>query len=300
MSAALVLVAPDRERYHAALFHFAALAKECGASPPRVLSPWEAAEWTLPTTSEGLAVEIEAACDELRVDAALLPETGRRKRLLVSDMDSTIIGCECIDELADFAGLKPQIAAITERAMAGELDFEQALTARVAMLQGLPLETLARTYTERVALNPGAGTLVSTMAAHGARCVLVSGGFRYFTSRVAEVAGFHADRGNVLLDDGAALTGQVELPILGREAKLRALVEEAAALGIGPHETLALGDGANDLAMIEAAGLGIAYRAKPVVAARAHARINHTSLETALFYQGYARSEFAQAAPAVM
>ena len=207
-------------------------------------------------------------------------------------MDSTIIGCECLDELADFAGLKAEIAAVTERAMRGEIPFEASLRERVARLAGLPLEALQRCFDERVRLNPGAATFVRTMAAHGARCVLVSGGFTFFTSRVAALAGFQSDRGNLLLDDGAALTGAVAEPILGREAKRRALEEEAAAIGAAPAEALAIGDGANDLDMIGAAGLGIAYRAKPVVAQQATARIDHTGLTTALFYQGYARAEF--------
>jgi phosphoserine phosphatase len=207
-------------------------------------------------------------------------------------MDSTIIDVECLDELADFAGIKAEIAAITERAMRGELEFEPALRERVSKLKGLAVDALQKTYDERVRLSPGARTLVRTMAAHGARCILVSGGFTFFTSRVAEAAGFHAHRANVLLDDGAKLTGAVKEPILGRAAKLEALREEAQALGLPPAEALAIGDGANDLDMIKAAGIGIAYRAKPLVAAEAGARIDHTSLETALFFQGYARGEF--------
>jgi phosphoserine phosphatase len=227
------------------------------------------------------------------VDFCVQPAEGRRKRLLVADMDSTIIGCECLDELADFAGLKAEIAAITERAMAGELPFEAALIERVGRLAGLDLAALQQTYDERVRLNPGAATLARTMAANGARCVLVSGGFDFFTSRVAAAAGFAAHRGNRLIDDGARLTGEVGRPILGREAKLAALHEEAAALGVDLAETVAVGDGANDLAMIEAAGLGVAYRAKPIVAARADAGVNHTDLASLLYFQGYGADEFA-------
>jgi phosphoserine phosphatase len=208
-------------------------------------------------------------------------------------MDSTIIGCECLDELADFAGLKEQIAAITARAMAGEIAFEGALRERVGLLAGLELAALERTYSERVRLNPGAASLVRTMSAHGAHCVLVSGGFDYFTSRVAEVAGFAAHQANRLIDDGARLTGAVSEPILGREAKLAALTEAAAELGVSLAETLAVGDGANDLAMLEAAGLGVAYRAKPIVAARADARIEHTDLTALLYFQGYGQDAFA-------
>lgn len=234
---------------------------------------------------------LEQQADAHGVDWAITPVANRRKRLLISDMDSTIIGQECLDELADFAGLKAEVSAITERAMRGELDFEGALTQRVAMLKGLGLEALAACHEQRVRLNPGARELVATMKAHGARCVLVSGGFRYFTSRVAAMAGFEADRANTLIDDGARLTGDVGRPILGREAKLAALVEETAALGGVADDALAMGDGANDLDMIRAAGLGVAYKAKPVVAAQTHARIEHTDLRAALFFQGYSVSD---------
>jgi phosphoserine phosphatase len=176
--------------------------------------------------------------------------------------------------------------------MRGELEFEGALRERVAMLKNLPLTALQEAYDARVRLNPGARTLVRTMAANGARCVLVSGGFTFFTSRVAEAAGFHANRANTLLEGAAGLTGFVGEPILGREAKLAALKEEAAALGIGLSETLAIGDGANDLAMIEAAGLGVAYRAKPIVAAQADAKVDHADLTALLYFQGYAFDEF--------
>jgi phosphoserine phosphatase len=219
----------------------------------------------------------------------------RRKRLLISDMDSTIIGQECLDELADFAGLKAEVSAITERAMRGELDFEAALTTRVAMLRGLKLSALQDCYAQRVTLNPGARTLVATMKAHGARCVLVSGGFSFFTSRVAAACGFDSDRANTLVDDGAALTGAVGQPILGREAKLAALNEETARIGAAPADAIAMGDGANDLAMIKAAGLGVAYKAKPIVAAETQARIEHTDLTAALFFQGYAEKEIVAA-----
>lgn len=209
-----------------------------------------------------------------------------RKRVLVSDMDSTIIGQECIDELADAVGLKPVIAEITERAMRGELDFEAALTQRVAMLKGLPLAELERTFRERITLNPGARPLIRTMNAHGADTLLVSGGFTFFTSRVAEIAGFKSHKGNTLIDDGAALTGEVARPILGRAAK-RVALEEAAANSILHLDTIALGDGANDLDMIKAASIGVAYNAKPIVAAEANASIRHTDLTAALYFQQY-------------
>ena len=225
------------------------------------------------------------------LDVCVQPWEGRRKRLLVADMDSTIIGCECLDEIADFAGVKDQVVAITERAMCGELEFEAALRERVAMIKGVAVADLERCFEERVRLNPGARTMVRTMAANGARCVLVSGGFTFFAARVAELAGFHAARANWLKVEGDQLTGEVGEPILGREAKLQALNEESAALG-GPAACLAIGDGANDLAMIEAAGLGVAYRAKPLVAERAAARVDRGDLTTVLHFQGYHEDEF--------
>lgn len=292
---ALVFVAPpdNKPAYREALLMLGRVALDRRLPPPNVLSGWESAEWIYPVLDDELHQEAAAAVAEMPVDWAIMPVEGRRKKLLVADMDSTIINVECLDELADFAGIKAEIAAITERAMRGELEFEPALRERVAKLKGLALDALQRTYDERVQLNPGAATFVNTMAKHGARCVLVSGGFTFFTARVAEAAGFHANRANVLLDDGAALTGAVQEPILGRAAKLEALRSEAQTLGITEADALAIGDGANDLDMIKAAGLGIAYRAKPVVAAEAGARIDHTSLETALFFQGYRREEFA-------
>ncbi len=294
-SHALVFVAnpDDKPAYREALLMLGRVALNRKLPPPDVLSGWEAAEWIYPEVDGELRQEAAAAVAEMPVDWALVPVQGRRKKLLVADMDSTIINVECLDELADFAGLKPEIAAITERAMRGELEFEPALRERVGKLKGLSLDALQRTYDERVRLNPGAEAMVKTMAAHGARCVLVSGGFTFFTERVASAAGFQAHRANTLLDDGAALTGVVQEPILGRAAKLEALESEARAIGAQPSDALAIGDGANDLDMIKAAGLGIAYRAKPLVAAEAQARIEHTSLASALFFQGYRRSEFA-------
>lgn len=261
-----------------------------GAVVDRSAGGWSVAEREVAGGAE-LVSWLEAETPGAGADWAITPQTNRRKRLLISDMDSTIIGQECLDELADFAGLKAEVSAITERAMRGELDFAGALTQRVAMLKGLKLGALEACHTERVRLNPGARELVATMKAHGARAVLVSGGFGYFTSRVARMAGFDADRANTLIDDGVALTGAVGVPILGREAKLTALLEETAALGLTADDALAMGDGANDLDMIKAAGLGIAYHAKPIVAAQTLARIAHTDLRAALLFQGYAVSE---------
>lgn len=238
------------------------------------------------------AARVADALAQAPVDSCLQPAAGRRKRLLIADMDSTIINVECLDELADFAGLKAEISAITERAMRGELQFEGALRERVGMLKGLAVGALQQAYDERVRLNPGARTLVRTMAANGARCALVSGGFTFFTSRVAEAAGFHLNRANTLIDADGKLTGEVGDPILGKEAKLAALEEQAAELGIPLSATLAVGDGANDLAMIEASGLGVAYRAKPIVAAQAHAKVDHADLTALLYFQGYRADEF--------
>jgi phosphoserine phosphatase len=233
-------------------------------------------------------------CGHDRADINVVPRAHRHKKLLVADMDSTIISCECLDELADMAGLKPRIAAITERAMRGEIEFESALRERVGLLKGLAVNALERTYSERVRLNPGTKALVATMKAHGARTLLVSGGFSYFTQRVAALAGFDDHQANVLLDDGAALTGAVREPILGREAKLAALETEANRLGIDMADTLAVGDGANDLAMIRRAGLGVAYHAKPVVADAADASITHGELRALLYLQGYRDEEIVE------
>ncbi len=255
-------------------------------------SKWSVSERIITPDARAELVEyLDGVAASEAADWALTPTDNRRKRLLISDMDSTIIGQECLDELADFAGLKAEVSAITERAMRGELNFEEALTTRVAMLKGLGVAALEACYRERVTLNPGALALVSTMKAHGARCVLVSGGFSFFTSRVAAAAGFHADRANTLIEAGTSLTGDVGRPILGREAKLAALIEETAALGGTAADAIAMGDGANDLDMIRAAGLGVAYRAKPIVARETLARIEHTDLTAALFFQGYGEEE---------
>ena len=304
MQIAVTLVAPDpavlpaaRERAERAL-----AAAGASVAAARLLGPGAldlaAALTTVLSQAEALSAlrqALDRALEGLAVDAAVQPAEGRRKRLLVADMDSTIIGCECLDELADFAGVKDAVAAITERAMRGEIGFEGALRERVGMLKGLERSALRRCYEERVRLNPGARTLVRTMRAHGARCVLVSGGFTVFTARVAEAAGFHADHANRLIEDGEALSGLVGEPILGREAKLAVLREEARALGAPLSAAVAIGDGANDLAMIEAAGLGIAYRAKPLVAAQADCRIDHADLTAVLYFQGYGSEAFARA-----
>ncbi|HAE48623.1 MAG: phosphoserine phosphatase SerB [Tistrella sp.] len=239
------------------------------------------------------AAEAALAGAGLPVDAAAQPDgPTRRRRLLVSDMDSTMITCECIDELADFAGVKAEVSAVTERAMRGELDFAEALTARVSTLTGLADGVLARAFGERVRLMPGARTLVATMRSQGARAVLVSGGFTYFTARVAALCGFDDHRANVLEIEDGRLTGRVIPPILGADAKVEALDHYAGLWAGGLGGALAVGDGANDLPMIVQAGLGVAYHAKPRVAAAAPVRINHGDLTALLYLQGYARDEF--------
>lgn len=228
-------------------------------------------------------------------DINVVASERRRKKLLVADMDSTIIACECLDEIADMAGFGSRVAAITDRAMRGEIAFEPALRERVALLKGMPVSVLERVYAERVRLEPGARTLVSTMRAHGAYTILVSGGFTYFTQRVAADAGFHAEQANALLDDGVHLTGDVAAPVLGRDAKLRALQDAVAAQSLDFSDALAVGDGANDLGMIERAGLGVSYHAKPIVAAAAHASIVHSNLKALLYLQGFRDDELCNA-----
>jgi len=224
------------------------------------------------------------------VDVVVQAAAGRAKKLLIADMDSTMITIECIDELADYAGIKPQIAEVTERAMRGELDFEAALDARVALLKGLEESAIERCHAERVMLMPGARALVQTMKAHGARTILVSGGFTVFADRVAAAIGFDRALSNRLGLAGGALDGTVARPIVGSAAKRDTLIAERDALGISRDATLAVGDGANDIPMIEEAGLGIAYHAKPKTAAAADARIEHGDLTTLLYAQGYPRS----------
>ena len=303
MHLALTLVAPDPKAIFAAQERTESALQPLSAQVAgrRVLGPGAldlALElFTTVTPIEAVATvkaAVDAALQGLPVDFAVQLAEGRRKALFVADMDSTIISCECLDELADFAGVKDEVAAITERAMRGEIGFEGALRERVGMLKGLKSSALQACYDQRVVLNPGAWTLVQTLRAKGVACVLVSGGFTFFTGRVAEAAGFQSDRANRFIIEGDALTGQVAEPILGREAKLAALREEAAKLGIAPSAAIAIGDGANDLAMIEEAGLGVAYRAKPVVAAQADCRIDHADLTALLYFQGYAAEEFAQ------
>jgi phosphoserine phosphatase len=256
-----------------------------------VLSAGEAADIPLSVPLDHAA--LVAALEDAPIDAILTKARGRRKAVLIADMDSTIITGETLDELAGFAGVGATIAAITRRAMNGELDFKAALRERVAMLKGLDLGALEKTW-RRVQLTAGARELVATMRARGALTALVSGGFTCFTAKVAAELGFEVHRSNVLLDDGAALTGEVGEPIQDRDSKLAALTELAAQRGVKLHATLAVGDGANDLDMLRAAGLGIAFHAKPVVAKEARAKVDHANLRALLFAQGYPASAFAE------
>ena len=226
------------------------------------------------------------------VDVVIQPQAGRAKKLLVADMDSTMITIECIDELADYAGIKPQIAEVTERAMRGELDFESALDARVALLKGLEESAIDRCHAERVVLMPGARALIRTMKANGARSVLVSGGFTVFADKVAAAIGFDRAISNRLGLAGGALDGTVARPIVGSATKRETLIAERDTLGLAPEQTLAVGDGANDIPMIEEAGLGVAYHAKPKTAAAADARIEHGDLTALLYAQGYRRADW--------
>jgi phosphoserine phosphatase len=228
------------------------------------------------------------------VDVIVQPRAGRAKKLLIADMDSTMITCECIDELADYAGIKDQIADVTERAMRGELDFEAALDARVGLLGGLDAGAIARCHAERVRLMPGARALIQTMKANGARAVLVSGGFTVFAQPVAEAIGFDHSLSNRLVIEDGKLAGRVERPIVGADAKRETLLAEIAALGLTADQTLAVGDGANDIPMIQAAGLGVAYHGKPKTAAAAAARIEHGDLTVLLYAQGYPRAAWVE------
>ncbi|WP_343519136.1 phosphoserine phosphatase SerB [Sphingomonas sp.] len=263
----------------------------CAPGEIRILEADKAADVAFAQNPDQARAALEGAFG--RVDIVVQPEQNRRKRLLVADMDSTMITVECIDELADYAGIKPQIAEVTEAAMRGELDFAAALDARVALLKGLGADAIDRCLAERVQLMPGARTLVQTMKAQGATTILVSGGFTRFAEPVGEQIGFDRVIANELLIDAAALTGMVTKPIVDSATKETTLLNAMAELGLDASATMAVGDGANDLAMIKQAGLGVAYHAKPIVAAAAGARIDHGDLTALLYAQGIPRAEWA-------
>ena len=249
-----------------------------------------------PLENHGQLHLIEARLREMRgdlpIDIVVQPIIARRKRLFLADMDSTMIGQECIDELADFAGLKAHVATITERAMRGEIEFAPALRERVALLKGLPVSVVDEVLAKRITVAPGGRELVMTMRAHGAYTCLISGGFTLFTSAIAAKLGFQENRANELVVEDGKFTGEVREPILGRATKLATLIELTEAFELDQIDTLVVGDGANDLGMIQQAGLGVAYHAKPAVSAAAAARIDHGDLTALLYAQGYRREEF--------
>ncbi len=236
--------------------------------------------------------QLKADLDQDGIDLNLVPNTNRKKQVLLADMDSTMIGQECIDELAAEAGVGDEVADITARAMNGELDFEDALRARVKLLKGLDTAVIDTVWTNRITLTAGGKTLVSTMKRDGAYAALVSGGFTDFTKRVAKTLGFQEHRANTLLTKDTALTGNVKRPILGRDAKVTALEDIIEKKGLTAKDVLAVGDGANDLGMLDRAGMGVALHAKPTVQAQAAITINHGDLTALLYLQGYHQSEF--------
>lgn len=255
------------------------------------LAPDIAAEFSLAVKPINLW-EVWADLQPLGVDLIIQGAKGRKKRLLVADMDSTMIQQECIDELAAEAGVGPRVAEITARAMNGELDFEGALCERVGLLAGLPQSVISKVLAERITYMPGGAALIATMKANGGHALLVSGGFTAFAEPVAQHLGFDEARANVLLAEDGCLTGKVAMPILGREAKVEALNQTTAKLGLSPADAIAVGDGANDLGMLGLAGAGVALHAKPTVAAQCDIRVNHGDLTALLYLQGYARSDF--------
>lgn len=257
------------------------------------LSPGEAAEFPVEVLPDS-HWDVWADLQRMEIDLVAQPAEGRRKKMLLADMDSTMIRQECIDELADEAGVGPRVAEITARAMNGELDFEGALRERVGLLAGLDANVIDRVIETRITLMPGGPELLATMKADGAYAALVSGGFTAFTARIAARLGFDENRANTLEIADGKLTGRVVDPILGRQAKVTALEEITARLGIAEADVMAVGDGANDLGMLGRAGAGVALHAKPVVAAECERRINFGDLSALLFLQGYRRDEFAR------
>lgn len=238
-----------------------------------------------------LEADLRPLLGDAAIDIIVQPAASRRKALFLADMDSTMIGQECIDELAAYVGLKDLVSGITERAMRGEIAFEPALRERVALLKGVPLSVVDEIIAQRITLTQGGRELVMTMRANGAYTALVSGGFTVFTGPISTTIGFDEHRSNILLADDGILRGEVADPILGKQAKLDALIELRARHGLSPAQTLAVGDGANDLAMLGEAGLGVAFRAKPAVAAAAGARLDHADLTALLYAQGYTGAE---------
>ncbi len=289
MFTAVLTSAPDRPAVDLPLVE--ALRNGFGGGDMRLLDRGVAAEFDLDRLPDTLEAS-RAQMDAMGVDLNIVPQAARRKRLLLADMDSTMIEQECIDELAAEAGVGDRVAAITARAMNGEIDFDGALRERVGLLAGLDAGIVDRVLAERITLMPGGPVLVATMKAHGAKAALVSGGFTVFTSVIAARLGFDWNRANTLLTRDGKLTGRPGEPILGRQAKVDALDEITAEMRIGAVEVIAVGDGANDLGMLGRAGLGVALHAKPAVQAAADTRVNHGDLTALLHLQGYHRDEF--------
>lgn len=291
MFIATLLTNPDRPMLDRAAVE--SLRNAWGGGDAVWLDPGVAAEFPVQAVPENLW-QVWADLQPMGIDLAVQPSLNRRKRLLIADMDSTMIQQECIDELADEAGVGAYVAGITARAMNGELDFEAALRERVGLLRDLPEATIDRVIRDRITLMPGGPVLLATMRANGAYAALVSGGFTAFTARIAATLGFDENRANTLIVADGKLTGEVADPILGKQAKLDALNQITARLGLTPADAIAVGDGANDLAMLNAAGAGVALHAKPAVAAQCSLRVNHGDLTALLYLQGYTREEFAQ------
>ena len=289
MHVVTLLTSPETRGLEAALVD--SLRNAWGGGDARWLAVEEAAEFAV-AEWPGNFWEVWGEVQKLGVDLAIQPQAGRKKRMLLADMDSTMIRQECIDELAEEAGVGAHVKAITARAMNGELDFEGALIERVGLLKGLDAAVIDRVLAERITLMPGGRELVATMRANGAHAALVSGGFTAFTARVADLLGFDENRANILLVQGGVLAGDVQRPILGRAAKVEALEQITARLGIAEADVIAVGDGANDLGMLHRAGTGVALHAKPAVAAQCDVRINHGDLSALLYLQGYRAGEF--------